>query len=170
MDFANKIVCRFTTKHPDQRTVLKPQIDVLLAQMIWICTCKRLLAVLHKFSTCAVNNIILHIVIPSSLTSLLDFTLLFSIINVILLLSMFDPRNIIWNLLGFATMLLILNQLRIKCVPLDNFRLSLQNLVSMNILLCHQQSCKLTLSFDIVTCFGLIDFYSVVDWSSPISL
>ena len=33
-----------------------------------------------------------------------------------------NRRNIIWNLPWFATTLLILNQLRIKCVSLDNFR------------------------------------------------
>ena len=37
---------------------------------------------------------------------------------------MFDPRNIIWNFPGFATILLILNQLRIKCMSLDNFRVA----------------------------------------------
>ena len=86
--------------------------------------CKLLLAVLHKFSICVVDDSLSSIVIPSSLTYLLDFTLLLSIINVILLLSMFNPRNIIWNLPGFATMLLILNQLRSKCSSLDNFRVA----------------------------------------------
>ena len=88
--------------------------------------CKLLLTVLHKFSICVVDDSLSSIVIPSSLTYLLDFTLLLSIINVILLLSMFNPRNIIWNLPGwnFATMLLILNQLRIKCSSLDNFRVA----------------------------------------------
>ena len=87
-------------------------------------TRKWFLGVLHKFSICIVNESLLPIVIPSSLTSLLDFTLLFSIINVILLLSMSAPRNIIWNLPGFATMLLILIQSRIKCVSLDSFRVA----------------------------------------------
>ena len=85
---------------------------------------KRLLAVLHKFSICVVNDSLSSILIPSSLTSLLDFTLFFTIMNVILLLSMFDPRNIIWNLPGFATILVMLNQLRIKCVSLNNFRVA----------------------------------------------
>ena len=84
---------------------------------------KRLLAVLHRFSICVVKETLSSIIIPSSLTSLLDFTLLFSIMNVILLLSMFDPRNIIWNLPRFTTTLLILNQLRSKCVSLENFRI-----------------------------------------------
>ena len=58
-------------------------------------TCKRLLAVLHKSSIWVVKDSLSAIVIPSSLISLLDFNLLFSIIYVILLLSMFDPRNIL---------------------------------------------------------------------------
>ena len=77
---------------------------------------------LHKFPICVVNDSLSSIVIRSSLTSFPDFTLLFFIINVNFLLSMFDPRIIIWNLPGFATMLWIRNQLRIKCVSLDNFR------------------------------------------------
>ena len=103
---------------------------------------KWLLAVLHKFSMCVVEDSLSSIVIPSSLTSLLDFTLLFSIINVILLLSIFEARNVIWDLTGFATMLLILNHLRIKCWSLD--QLPLQNLVSMNIFLYYWPRCKLS--------------------------
>ena len=63
---------------------------------------KRLLAVLHKFSICVVKESLSSIVIPTSLTLLLDFTLLFSIITLLLLsyfhnfaIIMFDPRNII---------------------------------------------------------------------------
>ena len=73
MDFVNKIVCSLATKHPDQRTVRKP-----LAK-----SCKRLLAVLHKFPICVVKDSLSPIVIPTSLISLLDFAILFSIIDVI---------------------------------------------------------------------------------------
>ena len=80
---------------------------------------KQLLAVLHCISFKYVYWKIAyhHFVIPRGLTSLLDLTLLLSIINVILLLSMFDPRNIIWDLPELATILFILNHLKIKCVP-----------------------------------------------------
>ena len=123
MNFVSKIVRSFTTKHPDQRTVRKSWRNVSLGRRfaclndtnlrILAKAHKRLLAVLDKFSIYVVNDSLSPILTPSSLTLLLDFALLFSIINLTLLLSMFDPRNIVWNLPGFATILLILNQLRI---------------------------------------------------------
>ena len=84
---------------------------------------KRLLAVLNNFSICVVKNSLSSIVIPSILTSL-HFTVLSSIVNIIFLWSISDPRNIIWNLPGFATILLVLKQLKIKCMSLGNFRVA----------------------------------------------
>ena len=58
MDFVNKIVCGFTTKHPDQRTVRKSWPKVSLRRFsrsndinwrILAKARKRLLSVLHSF-------------------------------------------------------------------------------------------------------------------------
>ena len=46
------------------------------------------------------------------------FSYKFSIANVMLLLSIFDPRNIILNVWGLATILLTLNQFKTMCVSL----------------------------------------------------
>ena len=61
-------------------------------------------------------------VIPKSFSSLLHFICLFSIASIISLLPIFDLRNIIWNLPGFATMLLTLNQFNTRGVSLDSLR------------------------------------------------
>ena len=60
---------------------------------------------LHILAMIFVKISFSSMVIPSSFTSPLHFICLFSIANVILLLSVFDTRNIIWNLPGLATML-----------------------------------------------------------------
>ena len=57
--------------------------------------------------------------IPRSFTSLLHFICSCSVENVILPLSIFDLKNI-WNLPGFATTLLTLNQFETICVSLDS--------------------------------------------------
>ena len=128
MDFIDKIICSCTTKHPDQRAVPKSWYSVNLKRFacssdknlrILAKARKWLVAVLNKFSICLVNESLSYIAKHSSLTSPSSL-----IINVISLLSMFDPRNIIWKLPGFVTILSILNQLRIKCVPLDNLRVA----------------------------------------------
>ena len=117
MDFIDKIICSCTTKHPDQRAVPKSWYSVNLKRFacssdknlrILAKARKWLVAVLNKFSICLVNESLSYIAKHSSLTSPSSL-----IINVISLLSMFDPRNIIWKLPGFVTIPLILNQLSI---------------------------------------------------------
>ena len=72
------------------------------------------------FSGCFVEVSFSSMVIRRSFISLLHFICLFSVANVILLLLIFDPRNIISNLPGFATIVLTLNQFKTICVSLDN--------------------------------------------------
>ena len=79
-----------------------------------------LFARLYILATCFVKVSSSRMVIPKSFTSLLNFICLFSIANVILPLSIFDPRNIIWNLSGFPTMLLPLDQFKTIYVSLDS--------------------------------------------------
>ena len=66
-------------------------------------------------------NKLWSIVIPKSFTSLLIFICLFSTINMMLLLFTDDLIDIIRNVSGLATMLLILNQFGPICMSSDNF-------------------------------------------------
>ena len=137
MDFVSKTICSFTTKRPDHSTVPESWYQKVSDRHSAcsndnnVCILgkahKRLLTVQHKFSVCVVKGSLLFIVMSSSLTLLPEFTLLFSIINSILLFSVFDLRSVIWNLRRFATMLLLLNHLRIKLLSLDNLRVASSN-------------------------------------------
>ena len=87
MDFVNKIVCSFTTKHPGQNTVPKSWHNVRsdrrfacsnnINLRILARARKRLLVVLHRFSIYVVNDSLTFVIITSTLTLLLDFTLFF---------------------------------------------------------------------------------------------
>ena len=71
---------------------------------------------------CLVKVSLWPMIIPRCFTSLVLFIWLFSTINVMLLLFIDDLTNIIRNLAGLATVLLIQKQFRRMCVSLDNFR------------------------------------------------
>ena len=97
----------------DIMILYKPHKDVLFALEIKISLfllkfSNVSLAVLHKLFICSfVKSSLWPMAIPRSFTSLLLFICLFSTINMMLLLFIDNPINVIWNLPGLATILLI---------------------------------------------------------------
>ena len=129
--FIYLIAWSFITEHPDKRTVFKRLHNISFKEKYFVCFVDRnlhivikalnmLFARLFMLAMSFVKISFSSMVILRSFNSLLHFICLCSIANVILLLSIFDSRNIIWNLRGFATMLLTLNHFETVFVWLDN--------------------------------------------------
>ena len=110
-------------------------------------------------------------VIPRSFTSLLHFICLFSIANVILLLSILDLRNIIWNLPGFATMLFTLNQIKKICVSLSGSQKSNTGSMGRNSkMISLTQNYLYTLLLQFSSCSSVSHGTVILQWATKTTL